>query len=243
MYNSVSFSLSSISCTRDASMYRIRIVRSFITILTRPVRSGIDELQANTFPIRIQRYSSSWPSGGRSRFISKPPSIGTLESANDMKLARSWIDDLTKSDIPREIVELNFSRSSGPGGQVSSILPRLTSSDGSCTWSILLRTSTKWTRSAPFARRWARGGFQSGQRLSWRRMSVNCSTRFSCQFTFTDIIFVSILSSQHMCFHLIHSSFRRLWRGPKHKMWRIALPRYFRASAWFPALTRLNFTA
>jgi len=50
-------------------------------------------------------------------FIAKPPPLQDLQTSDDMKAARRWIDELRKSTIPREEVSLSFARSSGPGGQ------------------------------------------------------------------------------------------------------------------------------
>lgn len=47
-----------------------------------------------------------------------PPSIATLESSKDMVEARSWISRFGAVTIPKGLVEMSFSRSSGPGGQV-----------------------------------------------------------------------------------------------------------------------------
>ncbi|KAJ7628326.1 RF-1 domain-containing protein, partial [Roridomyces roridus] len=46
-----------------------------------------------------------------------PPSLSTLESAADNALARDWIARFQGVQIPKNSVELSFSRSSGPGGQ------------------------------------------------------------------------------------------------------------------------------
>ena len=51
-------------------------------------------------------------------FAPTPPEVKALETSNDMKAARLWADAFRKVSIPREAVELSFSRSSGPGGQV-----------------------------------------------------------------------------------------------------------------------------
>jgi peptidyl-tRNA hydrolase ICT1 len=55
------------------------------------------------------RYTSSLPI---------PPSISVLETPEDTDEARSWISKFQGASIPRNAVELQFARSSGPGGQV-----------------------------------------------------------------------------------------------------------------------------
>jgi hypothetical protein len=51
-----------------------------------------------------------------------PPAISSLESTAETAKARSWISQFQAQSIPRSLVELNFSRSSGPGGQVILIM-------------------------------------------------------------------------------------------------------------------------
>ena len=51
-------------------------------------------------------------------FVRMPPSLPQLKSSKDMETARSWIEEFKRVVIPRDAVELSFSRSSGPGGQV-----------------------------------------------------------------------------------------------------------------------------
>jgi hypothetical protein len=47
-----------------------------------------------------------------------PPPLRVLETAHDMELARQWLERFGREIIPRTYVDLSFSRSSGPGGQV-----------------------------------------------------------------------------------------------------------------------------
>ncbi len=47
-----------------------------------------------------------------------PPSISVLETPQDSTQARSWLSEFKTITLPRSVVELSFSRSSGPGGQV-----------------------------------------------------------------------------------------------------------------------------
>ncbi|EEB96609.1 hypothetical protein MPER_04231, partial [Moniliophthora perniciosa FA553] len=46
-----------------------------------------------------------------------PPHLSTLGTLEDSSKARAWINQFKDKSIPRNIVELSFSRSSGPGGQ------------------------------------------------------------------------------------------------------------------------------
>lgn len=43
--------------------------------------------------------------------------ITSLKADEDITAARNWIDNFTPSSIPKDRLELSFSRSSGPGGQ------------------------------------------------------------------------------------------------------------------------------
>ncbi|KIK58102.1 hypothetical protein GYMLUDRAFT_171801 [Collybiopsis luxurians FD-317 M1] len=46
-----------------------------------------------------------------------PPNIAALEGPADWADARKWISQFEAESIPKTLVELSFSRSSGPGGQ------------------------------------------------------------------------------------------------------------------------------
>ncbi|GJE85559.1 hypothetical protein PsYK624_016380 [Phanerochaete sordida] len=52
-----------------------------------------------------------------SQSLPRAPDLKTLESPEDNERARAWIERFKTQSIPRESVELSFSRSSGPGGQ------------------------------------------------------------------------------------------------------------------------------
>jgi hypothetical protein len=45
--------------------------------------------------------------------------LQSLESPADHAEARTWLNDFQVDDIPKESWEAGYSRSSGPGGQVS----------------------------------------------------------------------------------------------------------------------------
>ena len=49
--------------------------------------------------------------------------LQSLESPAEHSEARTWLDDFQVDDIPKEAWEAGYSRSSGPGGQVS--LPQI----------------------------------------------------------------------------------------------------------------------
>ncbi|KAI0044285.1 hypothetical protein FA95DRAFT_1497345 [Auriscalpium vulgare] len=46
-----------------------------------------------------------------------PPALTRLENSEDTKTARDWLARFRAASIPKDLVELSFSRSSGPGGQ------------------------------------------------------------------------------------------------------------------------------
>ena len=47
-----------------------------------------------------------------------PPALFSLETRADTAGAREWLNAFTNMTVPRNMVELSFARSSGPGGQV-----------------------------------------------------------------------------------------------------------------------------
>lgn len=52
--------------------------------------------------------------------IPKSPRLSELLTEGDNNIASAWIDEFKAvNKIPKELVEFSFSRSSGPGGQVS----------------------------------------------------------------------------------------------------------------------------
>ncbi|KAL5485941.1 hypothetical protein ACEPAI_6985 [Sanghuangporus weigelae] len=83
--------------------------------LRRSCRLVIRESRSNLVPaVILSRFSRRYVSKS---FAPVPPSIASLETPSDMKAARQWAEAFRKVSIPREVVELTFSRSSGPGGQ------------------------------------------------------------------------------------------------------------------------------
>ncbi|KAI0327828.1 hypothetical protein GY45DRAFT_1347532 [Cubamyces sp. BRFM 1775] len=46
-----------------------------------------------------------------------PPPIPVLQNASQSEEARTWIEQFKSKEIPKSLVELTYSRSSGPGGQ------------------------------------------------------------------------------------------------------------------------------
>lgn len=51
--------------------------------------------------------------------IPRPPDLKSLSTPEDNARARNWVEDFKTRSIPRDLVELSFARSSGPGGQVA----------------------------------------------------------------------------------------------------------------------------
>lgn len=47
-----------------------------------------------------------------------PPDLPSLRTNDDKDQARSWIEQFKSYTIPKSLVDMTFSRSSGPGGQV-----------------------------------------------------------------------------------------------------------------------------
>lgn len=54
--------------------------------------------------------------------LSSAPVFASLENSVQTAEARDWLSAFRAQSIPRNLVELSFSRSSGPGGQVSPFL-------------------------------------------------------------------------------------------------------------------------
>jgi hypothetical protein len=52
-----------------------------------------------------------------------PPALSNLENKADIAGAREWLNAFRSATVPRNLVELSFARSSGPGGQVRVPLP------------------------------------------------------------------------------------------------------------------------
>ncbi|KAI0059224.1 hypothetical protein BV25DRAFT_1809392 [Artomyces pyxidatus] len=46
-----------------------------------------------------------------------PPALPNLQNKKDTEAARDWVSRFKNSTIPRNLVEITFARSSGPGGQ------------------------------------------------------------------------------------------------------------------------------
>ncbi|KAF9558823.1 hypothetical protein CPC08DRAFT_638447 [Agrocybe pediades] len=66
-----------------------------------------------------QLFSSSASLNAGRTNLPKPPPLSSLSSEQDHKDALEWVQHFsaTEKKIPKELVELSFSRSSGPGGQ------------------------------------------------------------------------------------------------------------------------------
>lgn len=91
-------------------MIRLCILRRNLQLST-PHRLRLDHA---SIPGRLQlvRYTH-----GHS--LPAAPRIAELVTPEDTAEARSWVSKFKEETIPRGSVELTFSRSSGPGGQVS----------------------------------------------------------------------------------------------------------------------------
>lgn len=53
------------------------------------------------------------------RALPLPPQLPSLETPADNQQARAWVARFKAESVPKDLVELTFSRSSGPGGQVA----------------------------------------------------------------------------------------------------------------------------
>lgn len=92
-----------------------------------------------------------------------PPPLSSLVTSQDMQEARQWIEHFRIASIPKDVVEITFSRSSGPGGQVCARSPlRINSGPGRMTPPSLRRMSTKSIRKQPCDAPWTRTGYPYG---------------------------------------------------------------------------------
>ncbi|KAI5998794.1 hypothetical protein EDD15DRAFT_2572192 [Pisolithus albus] len=67
---------------------------------------------------RTQPVSLSWRLFHSSSGLPPPPSLTTLETPQHAREARQWLSQFkAAATVPKHLVELTFSRSSGPGGQ------------------------------------------------------------------------------------------------------------------------------
>ena len=81
--------------------------------LTGPLRP---HAQAAHLVIRTARHRTNQSSGATS--VPAPPSLSNLATSKDFAAARDWFNRFRGCPIPRAAVDIAFSRSSGPGGQV-----------------------------------------------------------------------------------------------------------------------------
>lgn len=65
--------------------------------------------------VRTRLTSSTACSTGASRFFAAKRSSDTDEE--ELQAARQWLSKLAPDMIPRDLCDVSFSRSSGPGGQ------------------------------------------------------------------------------------------------------------------------------
>jgi len=71
--------------------------------------------------VRIARHRSDRTIHGTS--LPTPPPLSSLETSKDGVAARDWLIRFGACSIPRAAVDITFSRSSGPGGQVCVTVP------------------------------------------------------------------------------------------------------------------------
>jgi hypothetical protein len=81
--------------------------------LTEPLRP---HAQAAHLVIRTARHRTSQCSGATP--LPAPPPLSNLATSKDVAAARDWFNRFRGCPIPRAAVDIAFSRSSGPGGQV-----------------------------------------------------------------------------------------------------------------------------
>lgn len=67
--------------------------------------------------LRLQHHVSAFTRSLSS--LPAPPSLSVIKTSSDTRNAREWIAFFRQREIPKDLVELNFARSSGPGGQVT----------------------------------------------------------------------------------------------------------------------------
>jgi hypothetical protein len=92
-----------------------------------------------------------------------PPALSSLENKSDTVGAREWLNVFRNATVTRDLVELSFARSSGPGGQVrASLLVRRNVSDLRYLPLMLHRTSTRSIRKRQCDVKLMRNGFLCG---------------------------------------------------------------------------------
>jgi hypothetical protein len=99
--------------------------------------------------------------GGNAVKLPNPPPLSALTDEHDNVLASTWTKAFaaTNGRIPRELVELSFSRSSGPGGQVGFEPIRMFPALANCILQNVNKVNTKATLrcslNQPWIPRWA----------------------------------------------------------------------------------------
>ncbi|KAI0649167.1 hypothetical protein C8Q79DRAFT_495535 [Trametes meyenii] len=80
--------------------------------VTRLIGSNLSVLRVSPLAITLTRGLHS-----RREALPTPPALTSIQNGSDSAEARGWIEQFQTREIPRGLVELTFSRSSGPGGQ------------------------------------------------------------------------------------------------------------------------------
>ena len=92
-----------------------RGIRSFGWSSIGPSERPMSDLICRVRSIRVFSSSFVW----RARAPDSLLRLVALESEADHSLARDWIEEFKEGDIPKDTWVASYSRSSGPGGQVS----------------------------------------------------------------------------------------------------------------------------
>lgn len=80
-------------------------------------RIGFDMLRLKMYGLGLNALRRSFAIGPKSS-LPAPPLLEEINSSEEMSQARTWAEKFRAAAVPRETVQLSFSRSSGPGGQV-----------------------------------------------------------------------------------------------------------------------------
>lgn len=95
--------------------------RQFLSFMLRVLQGAIAPFACNQTPPpwRCLRNGFATSTGVFSPALKNPPRLENLITTQDASEAREWVAQFKAQQVPKNLVELSFSRSSGPGGQVS----------------------------------------------------------------------------------------------------------------------------